>query len=64
MAVYRFDAGILSIVTFYLTIGFFGVFNLIKCKKNAILEGLFILPAFAAAFATWIGTHELGYHLT
>lgn len=62
LAVYRFDATILSVVTFYVSVALFGVFNLIRPKKNALLEGLFIIPVFVSALPSWLGYHQLGIH--
>lgn len=62
LAVYRFDATIISVVTFYVSVALFGVFNLIRPKKNALLEGLFIIPVFVSALPSWLGYHQLGIH--
>lgn len=63
IAVNRLDSGILSIVTFYLTIGLYLVFNVIRPKKHAVFLGFYITTSFASAFACWIGTHTIGVHI-
>lgn len=63
IAVNSFDVGLLSLITFYLSLVFYGLFNIIRPVKNAFLMGLFIGPVFASGFAVWLGAHILGVHV-
>lgn len=59
VAVNSYDTGILSIVTFYLTLAVYLGMNVIWGKKKIFVFGLYILPAIVSPFQFWIGKHVL-----
>ena len=57
-----FDSDTISMVSFYLTLAVYLLFNIVRPKKNAFLIGMYMIPVFISALTFCLGDHKLGDH--
>ena len=58
------DSDIISLVTFYVGLIFYVIFNVVKPKKSILLVGFYIVPTVISSLSFFLGDYQLGTHTT